>query len=531
VPDVALGTLAPQHPRAHFNLADEPWIPVLGLDGLDRTFSLRDLLTYAHELDGRLPTADPLEVAAMSRFLISVTYLVHRHAPEADWAAVSAGQAALPAAGIEGALQDLADHLWLFHPRTPFLQDDRLRDAVVNRVPQDVARERVFHPVRTLAPGQPANWFTRNRDTTSPLGLPETARLLVTRHFMLPNGNEMAVESPTETQKQNPGSVGFTSIGSSSQVFMVSATIAASLAANLTSDVAHDDGPTFYTAPDPDPSGPGLLWLYTYSAAGAYLIWREGEACVAHTLRGRRPLPFDEQKALLSQAKQSDPHVVWVPTKDGASLREHKKVIFHPQHSRYRRLEVALSAVEYRDPRSSVLDQTGPSGTCGPNPAALVVTLETSGATTGPQIANAAFVPMDPRPLQLPRDRRLLLLALLRRAGGTSSSLSSHLRYQVRQVIEESRNRASELAASTCDHAQDELWVALEPLLAEVTLEVIAGVRNSPRFTDQEVADSARTLHRVFTEVTAPFAQSSRQRVAIAKGSSRLRDITPLVLQ
>jgi len=57
----------------HFNLIDEPWIPVRLPDGIRAELGIKDTLLRAKEITS-IEDSSPLVVAALHRFLLAVLY-------------------------------------------------------------------------------------------------------------------------------------------------------------------------------------------------------------------------------------------------------------------------------------------------------------------------------------------------------------------------------------------------------------------------------------------------------------------------
>lgn len=98
------------------------WLPVLYLDGRRDTLALQPLLEQAHLI--REVELEPIEWAGVMRFLPSVTALIARADPRAEYDAWCTE--GIPAAAIDAALGAVADRLWLRHPVTPFMQETQL---------------------------------------------------------------------------------------------------------------------------------------------------------------------------------------------------------------------------------------------------------------------------------------------------------------------------------------------------------------------------------------------------------------------
>ncbi|EKU45570.1 type I-E CRISPR-associated protein Cse1/CasA [Brevibacterium casei] len=112
----------------YFNLVDEPWIPVLHVDGSESVVSLRGAFESAeaiHQIQGELPTMRPatfrLLVAIMSRALGLPADPNDWLAKCDDWARVEET--------VSRYLSDHRDRFWLRHPDHPFFQVSDLGPA------------------------------------------------------------------------------------------------------------------------------------------------------------------------------------------------------------------------------------------------------------------------------------------------------------------------------------------------------------------------------------------------------------------
>lgn len=103
-----------------FDLRTQPWIPVRDLDGNLLEVSLHQALTGAAEYV-RIESENPLEVAALHRFLLAVLHRALKGPTtakdNAQWFANG-----FPVADIDAYLERFHDRFDLFHPTYPFYQ-------------------------------------------------------------------------------------------------------------------------------------------------------------------------------------------------------------------------------------------------------------------------------------------------------------------------------------------------------------------------------------------------------------------------
>lgn len=307
-------------PRVH--LRTEPWIPVHARGGAAVELGLRDVLLRAHEL-ADLAEPNPLTRAALRRYLTAIaTVLVRRSAAGHElWEERLRDNRGFAPEQVEAVLADLDEHLWLYHPVTPFLQDRRLIAAMLSPKLMSAA-ELVAH-----LPGETETaWFTKRTDPDATAGLTtaEAARALVTRWFYTINGNSADVTTSAGKVSAQAGSAFSEGPAAITHVFRVSGTsLFATLLRNLTADLVEaTDGTT--TADGPawaDPSGPVVsgdpLYRYTLTATAALLGPPADGDRVVTVLRGPIPRPAHEVKQLRDSARDADPHRILI-TRAGA---------------------------------------------------------------------------------------------------------------------------------------------------------------------------------------------------------------------
>lgn len=110
-----------------FRLDQQPWIPVVGMDGCERELSLTQIFEQASSI--ATLSGNPLEVAAILRFLLAIAHLTETPPNLARWGELwrdrnSFTQRCATYVREQGDLWDL------FHPHRPFLQDKRLLGEV-----------------------------------------------------------------------------------------------------------------------------------------------------------------------------------------------------------------------------------------------------------------------------------------------------------------------------------------------------------------------------------------------------------------
>ena len=110
-----------------FDLIQEPWIPVVTLEGAAQVLSLAELFAAAPEL-AEVRDENPLVEWGLYRFLIALVLDMFRPEREADVALLAQAKRFDPAV-VSDYLGRHGDRFDLFSAQHPFLQDPSLRDA------------------------------------------------------------------------------------------------------------------------------------------------------------------------------------------------------------------------------------------------------------------------------------------------------------------------------------------------------------------------------------------------------------------
>lgn len=105
---------------SHFNLIDEPWIPVRFPDGSRMELGVRDTLLRAKDI-AVIEDPSPLVVASLHRFLLAVLYRALEGPTDIDQAK-GWFKTGLPADKIEAYLEQWRPRFWLFDEKHPFFQ-------------------------------------------------------------------------------------------------------------------------------------------------------------------------------------------------------------------------------------------------------------------------------------------------------------------------------------------------------------------------------------------------------------------------
>lgn len=252
-----------------FDLRHEvAWIPVLFLDGRRATVPLQQLLEDAHLI--REIEAEPAQWAGLMRFLPSVTALVARQDPGADFDAWAVE--GFPSTVVNDALDAIADRLWLRHPDTPFMQEPLL-------VNEGKTYSTEWLHLTAPGPNSKAWWGKPGDHVRADAETPARVALgLVTSWYFNPGigGKALGHYSDDESIGWRPrGTLGFHNHGL--RVFHRGPSLAATLLAN-TMD-AHVTGrgknlPLWASEPDSLPTS-GPLTASTWTGSVYRLLWNE----------------------------------------------------------------------------------------------------------------------------------------------------------------------------------------------------------------------------------------------------------------
>jgi len=109
-------------PTVNFNLAIEPWIPVVNWDGVAQRASIRGTLINAPSISEVHDANSPINTVGLIRMLMAFVYRSHETLDRKAWDRIwSAG--AFDKGTMEAYLQSVHDRLWMQHDDHPFLQD------------------------------------------------------------------------------------------------------------------------------------------------------------------------------------------------------------------------------------------------------------------------------------------------------------------------------------------------------------------------------------------------------------------------
>lgn len=322
------GEYAAAHATPRFDLTEEPWIPVLGRDGVAASMSLRGLLERSHELVDIAET-EPLARAALRRWLTALTVLLVRGSSTgADidaWTKAANINAGFTGDDIDAMLTTETDRLWLYHHATPFLQDRRLIDPLRSTAGFETSADDLV----PQAPGDSGRaWAVKPTDPGHRGGLNEqqSAIALVRRWYyaLLGNGG-----GGTKGGCYPDG----TSNAPATQVFRVStSSLFVTLLRNITVPLANSSAAPISGAAWHDPNLPtrdgDALYRYTLTASGALLGALETgkvNTILRSSIKKDKPTIDSVKRGAIG----SDPHTMWAE-RPGVDQKRVRLYNIHP---------------------------------------------------------------------------------------------------------------------------------------------------------------------------------------------------------
>ncbi len=317
--------IALAHAEPRYDLTVEAWIPVMR-DGEVHTIGLHELLAGAHHISD-LAIPHPLLRASMRRLLGALTADLVRRARTLtvdDWTDAHTDNVGFTLEQVDELLDVHGQHLWLWHPRTPFLQDQRLaRDLMKPHVDQP-AQELLLH----LPTGSSFAWWVKASEPALQGGLsaPQTSMWLAARWFYAINGNcgDLRLPDGTTVGAHAGGSFAET-VATVTHAFRVDGTsLFRSLLRGLPASMLESP----VTSPGGDPAAascawlddeqprpdPDLLYRATLNAAAVLLTARADAGATSRFVRASTPVTGEVAKRLRNLALIVDHHRITAPT-------------------------------------------------------------------------------------------------------------------------------------------------------------------------------------------------------------------------
>lgn len=491
-----------RHARRFFNLADEPWIPVLRAGERDLV-GLTQAFTDSTAIDG-LAIVDPLARMAVWRFLIAVAHLI-ADADTGFETSVETGAGFDPAA-VAAVLDAHRDRLWLLDPDHPFAQN--LNPSILD--PGTTVEVNSLGALLLDVPaGSTKAWFSRPGDAPAHLSPPEAAVALLARWFYSPPGNSPHVKNPTlGALTRSEGGRALWSNKNLTHMVRVGDNLFVSLAANVTpvsgTVALFDDR---WLAPvGPIAVANDRLLASTVTGAGALLV-DDDSGTFSQVVTGPAPTPKDALKELITRddpgksAGWQDPQMTVVraskPAKDGSVKTEDHRVMA-PAATSWRFLHQFTAQQLNPKTTAQVLGVTAAQNLRFPAAARHagrldVVAIEMGGQSVQPKFAqvtdlglDAGLFVTDPAKAQEAHD-------LLEFVYGTRSALKAVWDAATIVTGEQAKKDRSQACAAIRQRAQGALLTRIDQATADLVAKVAAAA-TSPALTDPEILAFERAV-------------------------------------
>jgi hypothetical protein len=217
----AQNTLREGHSTPAFNLFDEKWINVIGLDGLVESVSLDTLFRESHHIRD-IAEHDPLINFALRRLIVALAVqLVRLHGSydKDEWLDRLEDEQGFTGEQVNRLVANQKDYFWLWHPDHPFLQDIRLIDSLTSIEFVDIA-DAVPH----LPGSGESAWFVKpnSQAFSHKYQNSEVAKILTGRWFYNLSGNTTAVILPISNERGKRSQRGGAFAGDYTQFFRIS---------------------------------------------------------------------------------------------------------------------------------------------------------------------------------------------------------------------------------------------------------------------------------------------------------------------
>lgn len=424
---------------------------------------------------------------------------------------------------IEALLDAEREHLYLWHPRTPFLQRLDLLSALTSVSGRD-------RPTAELIPHAPNDssqaWFLKGGEVgAGGLAPAEAARYLTARWFYALGGNadKVTIGSDSSLVGAHPGSAFGEGFSRVTHVWRVGSSLLVTLLGNLLGqDIASTRQafvlPFWRAGPHATTS------LFLRSAPGmASLLGPIETGWVTCMLRAPLPVSKDRVKTWIDQAREEDPHRVVVTTKKGPMVVRMSAVESRLQslHRVYRevvvnegRMRRVLDAADLWMPRAAQGER-------------LELFLVSKGGTgSSPTVEHTALLVLDapvlePGSNRFEHVRRYLgeALGFVEKDRGIRGRLERALRGAFGEVVLEERGPA--LKEPSWDSAAGRTGRALAerqvPRWLDLVEQLVLETDPRPATTRDDIVASLYRLARdVYDAATTPYVTSARYAAAVA---------------
>jgi hypothetical protein len=523
--DTLRNQLREAHATPSFDLARLRWIPVLYHSGEVVQVGIDDLFGSAHEIKD-LAEPDPIVRAALRRFTEALcAQLIRLEGSDGDsWRSRAEHNSGFSQSEVAALIRDQHEHLWLYHPMFPFLQDIRLVDALTK--PEWFSSDDL---VANLPGDGEAAWFVKPGDPASARGLDpvSAARGLVARWFYHLPGNSAEVNTSEGTNTAQSGGAFSEGIATATHAFRISrVSLATTLLRNMTSDMIA----TTYLG-DVDHSGPAWtyrdrssisqdgLYLGTLTASSVLLAAPREDLRIHVLVRGPVPQAKGGVKIARDLALDHDAHrvVILSTKKDGATkettLRkgpsEHPLRILDSLH------RAALDSSQGRLRGVINEEDLWITGSRGRHDESIELFLaDKQGTGSSPNWSEtrvlslpAAHVDPDTRQFQS-------LVPILGACFDDRTGIVSRLRWAILDALGENKHH-HHISADRLVAIARGRWLQLAAARIEYTIS-----------TESDSVECNRLLfldaRTVFHEVLAPYAKSTRYAASIVKAQHYL---------
>lgn len=537
------------HNRIWFNLADEPWIEVVYLDGHTRRVGLRELFATAHEILD-LAVVEPLSRMAMWRFLIALTYLLNqdgKHLPVTvdKLAASLQNNTGIEPTRVKDLFDKFTERLWLIHPEHPFAQTLRPEYVADNTKPP-----KGLNNLIVTAPGDASKaWFVRANDVGENITAPQAALALLARWFYANSGNTTKIKISSEEFGRTEGGRGLWGPRDLTHVLRKGSTLFRTLVSNL--DTLTAKGTSIGLLSDGwfAPGGLALvrddpLLTASISGAGALLV-DDPTGRFSAVIVGPTPLPKGVAKQMLEHwdvdtpGGWADPHVILLRKAKAANGKRAAKI---EQQTIRLRGDVEDFAYIHRyltdiaspgQSNAEVFGVVNPSAlVCGARSIEAAPGLEVLCAATGGSATSVTY--NDTRTVQLPHsvlttDPQLaaLLSETLDVVYGDHRS-RARLARALRTALTDSGDKPPDVVAALIKRA-DRVFLAKIDALTRKIIEDVT-IQNAP-LSDVEENDFERKVALAtldaFDATVAGLRDSARYVAGIAESRQKLRAAIP----
>lgn len=518
--DTLRNQLREAHATPLFDLTTLPWIPVLYHSGQVLQVGIDDLFGSAHEIKD-LAEPDPIVRAALRRFAEALcAQLIRLEGSDGDsWRSRAEHNSGFSQSEVAALIRDQHEHLWLYHPMFPFLQDIRLVDALTK--PEWFSSDDL---VANLPGDGEAAWFVKPGDPASARGLDpaSAARGLVARWFYHLPGNSAKVSASEGTNTAQSGGVFSEGKARTTHAFRISrVSLATTILRNLTPDIIEttdvrevDHSGPAWTYRDRSSISQDGLYLGTLTASSVLLAAPREDLRIYSLVRGPVPQAKEGVKIARDLALAHDPHrIVILSTKKDGTFKEvilRKGPAEHPLRILDSMHRAALDSSQGRLRGLINEDDLWIKGVRDRHDESIELFLaDKQGTDSSPKWSEtrvlnlpAAHVDPDTRQFQS-------LVPILSACFDDKTGIVSKLRWAILDALGENKRRHHISADRLVAIARDR-WLQLAAARIEYTISTEADSVECNRLL---FADARSVFH----EVLAPYTKSTRYAASIIK--------------